>query len=195
MVGMADTREHLLDLGETAVRSRGYAGFSYADLARDAGIKKASIHHHFPAKADLALALIKRYAERLSAALAGFLDTAPSAGSALTEAIRLYRDALGEGDIMCLCAALSTDTALLDERTVAALEETNLATANWFESVFERAAKDGSIAIYDTGKATTAGEAKAVLALLQGAQLLAKSGRSIDLFDQAVAGLQSRIKD
>ena len=56
-----NTRTSLLDSAEQAVRQRGYNGFSYADLAREIGIRKASIHHHFPTKADLGLALIERY--------------------------------------------------------------------------------------------------------------------------------------
>jgi len=44
-----------------AARAHGYDGFSYADLAKDVGIRKASIHHHFPSKASLALALMERY--------------------------------------------------------------------------------------------------------------------------------------
>ncbi|KAE9771026.1 TetR family transcriptional regulator, partial [Escherichia coli] len=42
---MANTRQ-LLTTG-------GYKSFSYADLAERVGIRKASIHHHFPGKEDL----------------------------------------------------------------------------------------------------------------------------------------------
>lgn len=55
-----DTRTALLQSAERAARQRGYDGFSYADLAGDVGLRKASIHHHFPTKATLALALIER---------------------------------------------------------------------------------------------------------------------------------------
>ena len=60
----ADTKTALLDLAERAVRSRGYDGFSYADLARAQGIRKASIHYHFPTKADLSQNLMARYHTR-----------------------------------------------------------------------------------------------------------------------------------
>ena len=55
---MRDTRAALLDAAERLIRERGYAGVSYADLAGLVGVRKASIHHHFPGKADLALALL-----------------------------------------------------------------------------------------------------------------------------------------
>ena len=42
-----DTRISLLDSAERAVRQRGFDGFSYADLSKEIGIRKASIHYHF----------------------------------------------------------------------------------------------------------------------------------------------------
>ena len=58
-----DTRRELLDLAETLVRTRGYNGFSYRDLAEQIGIKTASIHYHFPTKGDLGEALIENERE------------------------------------------------------------------------------------------------------------------------------------
>src|SRR6195952_1496346 len=66
---MRDTRGDLLFEAEVLIRSRGYSGFSYADLADAVGIRKASIHHHFPTKADLAVALVAAYDERYDGAL------------------------------------------------------------------------------------------------------------------------------
>ena len=49
---------------------------SYADLAEVVGIRKASIHHHFPTKTDLAIALLRSYEERYGAALEAILPAA-----------------------------------------------------------------------------------------------------------------------
>lgn len=189
MVGMKTTRDILLDLGEQAIRTRGFAGFSYADLARDAGIRKASIHHHFPAKADLGLALVERYGVDLAGALDAIQVDAANAGEAMSGAVRLYRDALQDGTSACLCAALATDTALLDETTRQALKTTNDATRDWFESVYTLAKQDLSI----TGVSGPTSEASATLALLQGAQLLAKAATNVGAFDEATAALTKRI--
>jgi TetR/AcrR family transcriptional repressor of nem operon len=53
----------ILDVAQEAIQKRGYNAFSYADLAEAVGIRKASIHHYFPSKADLGLAVIRRYRE------------------------------------------------------------------------------------------------------------------------------------
>jgi TetR/AcrR family transcriptional regulator, transcriptional repressor for nem operon len=47
------TRTALIDLAEHSVRSQGFDRFSYADLTEAIGIRKASIHYHFPTKANL----------------------------------------------------------------------------------------------------------------------------------------------
>ncbi|WP_417778169.1 TetR/AcrR family transcriptional regulator [Stutzerimonas xanthomarina] len=63
------TRSDLLASAEILLRTRGYAAFSYADLAEEIGIKKASIHHHFPTKESLAIAIVESYLFRFKSQL------------------------------------------------------------------------------------------------------------------------------
>ena len=67
-----DTRERILDEAERLMGARGYSGFSYQDISRPLGIRNAAIHYHFPAKADLGLAVIERYRAILHTADADF---------------------------------------------------------------------------------------------------------------------------
>lgn len=50
------TQDKILALADTLIQQRGFQGFSYADLEKGIGIRKASIHHHFPSKTDLGVA-------------------------------------------------------------------------------------------------------------------------------------------
>jgi TetR/AcrR family transcriptional repressor of nem operon len=59
-----DTRQSILDAAETLILTRGYNGFSYKDIADVVGIRKASIHHHFPSKEDLGAAFVEGYFHR-----------------------------------------------------------------------------------------------------------------------------------
>ena len=43
------TAERIVHEARNLIMTRGYNGFSYADIAEAVGIRKASIHHHFPA--------------------------------------------------------------------------------------------------------------------------------------------------
>lgn len=52
------TREALLDAASVQLQSVGWTSFSFRDLAEQVGIRTASIHYHFPTKADLGVALV-----------------------------------------------------------------------------------------------------------------------------------------
>ncbi|MCH3032011.1 TetR/AcrR family transcriptional regulator, partial [Listeria monocytogenes] len=45
---ISPTAERVVDAAEGLVQQHGYNGFSYDDVAQLVGIKKPSIHHHFP---------------------------------------------------------------------------------------------------------------------------------------------------
>jgi len=59
------TYDSLLDLADTLIQENGFQGFSYADLAAGLGIRKASIHYHFPTKTELGIAYCERKENRL----------------------------------------------------------------------------------------------------------------------------------
>src|ERR1700760_3906786 len=90
------TRTRILDVAERLVQTRGFNGFSYADVANELGVTKASLHYHFPGKAELGEALIARYTDRFTTAL-GRLDADRLApGAKLTAYAALYANVLRE---------------------------------------------------------------------------------------------------
>ena len=184
-----DTRNSLLDSAERAVRQRGFDGFSYADLSKEIGIRKASIHYHFATKADLGLALIARYAERFFATLADIRSSDGSAAEQLRSYVQIYRDALAEGEQVCLCVALSAGRDSLSTEVLDQLNRFHTDSIAWLTEVFERAAQDGSV----SGCALPIEDATAALALVEGAQLLARARKDAALFDQALAALIARL--
>ena len=42
----ADTSQRILDIAERLVQTRGFNGFSYADIADALKVTKASLHYH-----------------------------------------------------------------------------------------------------------------------------------------------------
>lgn len=184
-----NTRTALLDSAERAARQRGYDGFSYADLASDIGIRKASIHHHFPKKADLALELIDRYAKRFADQLSEIAAVEPNAAAKLRAYHALYRDALGAGTQLCLCVAFSAGRDSLTEPVLDQLNTFHAESIAWLTRIFEEGAVDGSVA--NLTDATD--DARATLALMEGAQLLARAAADLSLFDQATAAFLSRL--
>lgn len=184
-----DTRAALLDSAEHASRMRGYDGFSYADLSKDVGIRKASIHHHFPTKADLADALLQRYRERFFEGLAT-IKSRHAKGSARIEAyLGAYRDALSGGKMVCLCVAFSAGRDSLSDSVLAELNRFNDLSIAWLTETFRLGRDDGSIASDEDPQS----EAAACLALVEGAQLLARAAKDVSRFDAAIATLVRRI--
>ena len=49
----SDTRETIMEAGRKTVQAHGYNGLGFRELAKEVGIKSASIHYHFPTKGDL----------------------------------------------------------------------------------------------------------------------------------------------
>lgn len=69
MKSMTSTSEKILDIAQSLIVAGGYNGFSYADIAAAIGIRKASIHHHFPTKAELVAVLVDRYRQQAETGL------------------------------------------------------------------------------------------------------------------------------
>ena len=63
-------RDDLLDAAHRMCEGAGFHGFSIRNLADEAGISSASVHHHFPTKDDLGQAMLQRERESLNKALA-----------------------------------------------------------------------------------------------------------------------------
>ena len=61
---MIDRKPLILDIASELLQTRSYTAFSYQDLSDRLGITKASVHHHFPSKQELLLAIVDRFAER-----------------------------------------------------------------------------------------------------------------------------------
>jgi TetR/AcrR family transcriptional repressor of nem operon len=164
------TRTRILDVAERLVQVRGFNGFSYADIAAELAITKASLHHHFPSKAGLGEALIVRYTERFAEALAAIDAQVPAAPAKLDAYAGLYVDVLRK-ERMCLCGMLAAEyqtlPAAVQDAVLAFLDENE----DWLERVLEQGREDGSLRF----TATTRETARSILGGLEGAMLVARS--------------------
>lgn len=105
---MSDTRTRILDLAEGLTQSKGFNGFSYLDLAAGVGIKNSSIHYHFKAKADLALALVKRHREKLAEAHAQF-DRDIATPQERLQALVTYFNGYIADERICMCGMMAAE--------------------------------------------------------------------------------------
>lgn len=108
------TASEILDIAERFVQSRGFNGFSYADVSSELGITKAALHYHFPGKAELGQSLVSRYTDRFIAALGAIDAKGMPAPDKLLAYCDLYRATL-RGQRMCLCGMLAAEYDTLGE--------------------------------------------------------------------------------
>lgn len=185
-----DTKTALLDSAERAARTRGFDGFSYADLATDVGIRKASIHHHFPTKAALSVALMDRYYNQLKAACAAIDADKNTGAERLSALIDVYREAHDEGKSLCLCVSFSTSRESLPVEVIYQISRFRTMMIDWLESAFSVGQSDSTIRdVHDPAL-----EAAAALPLLEGAQLAARAEEKPELFESAMQLLRQRLR-
>jgi len=183
-------KEDILNSAEALARRHGYDGFSYADIASDVGIRKASIHYHFASKADLGLALMQRYRGDFATNLAKTTDLLPRAANKLSAYLDIYKSALAGGEMVCLCVAFSAVRGSLSPEVLLELNGFHEDGLTWLEGVFAQARADGSI----DGAEDPISEAVATLALVEGAHLMARAAVDVARFDAAISMLRSRLE-
>ncbi len=163
------TAERILDIAERLVQQRGFNNFSYADIAGELGITKASLHYHFPGKAELGQALIDRYAERFAGALGEIDRELPGAPGKLEAYAGLYADVL-RGHRMCMCGILAAEYQTLpDQMRVSVIRffDDNHA---WLSGVLAQGQADHTLTVTGSIDET----AQSILGTLEGAMLVAR---------------------
>src|SRR5450755_86151 len=139
-----NTAQRILDAAEALVQVRGFNGFSYADVADELQITKASLHYHFRGKAELGHALITRYASRFTDALLKIDREVPAPPQMLHAYVGLYRIVL-ERNRMCLCGILAAEYQTLPEVMREAITSFFADNEIWLSDVLARGQADGSL--------------------------------------------------
>jgi TetR/AcrR family transcriptional regulator, transcriptional repressor for nem operon len=182
------TRTRILDVAELLAQTRGYNGFSYADIAGELGLTKASLHYHFPGKAELGEALIDRYASRFAIALDSLEEQQADPREALEAYIELYAAVL-RGDRMCLCGMLAAEYETLPASMQEAVIRFFDASEVWLEAVLDRGRDEGVLRFSGAARE----EARVLIGGLEGAMLVARSYGDVTRFravaDRMIAAL------
>ena len=88
-------RNRLLDVAAAAFQKQGYAGTSTQDIVREANMSPGALHHHFPTKKALALAVIaERIATELDTTWIESIRSAPDARSGILSVFHAVADTL-----------------------------------------------------------------------------------------------------
>lgn len=173
------TPDQILACARGLIVAGGYNGFSYANIAEVVGIRKASIHHHFPAKADLVRALVVQHRQNTEAGV-GKLQAAIGDPLELLRAYAKYWQSCIEDMSVpfCVCALLAGELPVLPEEVVVEVRAYFRFLSGWIAAVFEQGQQQGAISLSNAAKT----EAEAFMAMLHGAMLSARAYGSADVF-------------
>lgn len=164
------TSQRILDVAEHLAQTRGFNGFSYADIATALGVTKASLHYHFPSKAELGRRLIERYRDGFRDSLHRIDATSSSASERLEGYVAIYERVLGDGR-MCLCGMLAAEYTTLPEPMRDGIARFFEANESWVAAVLENGRAAGEFDF--EGDAREA--ANTFIGALEGIMLLART--------------------
>lgn len=182
------TSSQILDIAERLVQTRGFNGFSYADIAAEMGLTKATLHYHFRTKAELGKQLIARYNQAFRAALDAIDAEDPPAPERLRQYARLYADVL-HGGRMCLCGMLAAEYQSIP----APMQEELRAFFDFNEAWLEKVIEDGRASRTIRGGAPAADTARLLLSSLEGAMLVARPYADVARFEASAQRLVAEI--
>ena len=173
---MSDTRTRILDLAEGLTQAKGFKGFSYLDLAAEIGIKNSSIHYHFKAKADLALALVKRHREMLSEANAKFDRDMKTPQERLRAVLSHFKAYIVE-DRICMCGMMAAEFEAINPEVRRELIHYFRDFQNWLAKQFS-----------EMDHVNPPAAALQFLSALEGSLLLARLEGDASLIERALDG-------
>jgi TetR/AcrR family transcriptional regulator, transcriptional repressor for nem operon len=176
------TSTQILDVAERLAQTRGFNGFSYADIAEALGITKASLHYHFGTKEALGCALIERYSRGFAESLARIDASGVDARAKLERYVQLYADVLQE-DRICLCGMLAAEFTTLPSAMQQAIRAFFDAAEAWLAGVLD-AGRRSSHLRFEGGPTDGA---RVLTAALEGAMLLARPYADTARFASAAA--------
>jgi len=180
----ADTAERTLDVAERLVQIRGYNGFSYADIAAELDITKASLHYHYRGKAELGQALIARFSARFALALESIDRDATDARAKLDAYVNIYSAVL-RGDRMCLCGMLAAEYETLPKPMGEAVARFFQDNETWLTNVFAQGQAAGSL----SASMTPSQAAQMILSGLEGTMLIARTEGGLPRFQASARSL------
>ena len=137
--------ERLVDVAQGLIQRGGYNGFSYEDIARVVGIKKPSIHHHFPTKADLVTVVTQRYMHRFREALLRIEGQQARAPERLLAYAELFEQTYGAQRQLCLCGMLGAETDAVPAEVAQEVQQFFKTNLQWLTDVIEQGQRQNSL--------------------------------------------------
>jgi TetR/AcrR family transcriptional regulator, transcriptional repressor for nem operon len=181
---MSDMATRIREAAHDLLATYGYSGFSFADVSEIVGIRKPSIHHHYPTKVDLVVAVLRAHRSSVAHAIT---DLEQQVVDPL-QRLQLYVD-FWEGCMreqrrpICIAALLSAEAPGLPDAVKAEVKQHFDFFTRWVRNTLQEASEKGTIHLHARLKE----EAQNFVALVHGAMLSARIYASPEVFRSITA--------
>lgn len=140
-----ETVDKILNAAERLCQARGFDAVSFRDLASEVGVKSASIHYHFPTKADLARALTIRYRQQFETVRDEIDRKEPTAIGRLDRLFAVIDSLYRDQSRICLAAVLAADASAVSAEVAEQLKRFFEDNERWIAGVLKLGIAQGSI--------------------------------------------------
>lgn len=166
------TADRIIDIVKDLMMSRGFNAISYADIANIIGIRKASIHYHFPTKADLGEAVITRYTDKMATVMAP-IDTLKASDfvPAFDQFLVIFTTIASSKVKVCLGGVLGAEYETLPEGMRHQVRRFYSQCQGWLTALLEHGRKAGAFAF--AGTADDA--ARVIFSAMEGAMIIGRA--------------------
>lgn len=190
MDNLSPKADEILRSARGLIISGGYNGFSYADISAEVGIRKASIHHHFPTKADLVRTVVARYREEATTGLTAVTSAMPNPVDQLRAYTGFWESCIRDNTApFCICAMLAAELAGLPADVAVEVRGHFRDLSGWLAGVLEEGERQGKLTL----KRAPAEEAALFMATVHGAMLQARAYGDSAAFAAIIEPLFERI--
>jgi TetR/AcrR family transcriptional repressor of nem operon len=182
-----DTKQKIMSAARLTVQDRGYAGLSFRELAKEVGIKSASIHYYFPTKGELGGALAQQYTADFADYLDGLLAQSLDQDACIRKYTDVFRNTLLNENRMCLGGIMAAEHKELPDEVRAEVVKFSEMNVRWLAQVLSLG-KGAGVAAEAIQR-----RALAIFAAIEGAQLVARSRGDVSVYDGIVEAYRAGV--
>jgi len=175
-----DTKSKILDVAQDLIQRLGVNAMSYHHISEAVGIRKASIHHHFPRKEDLLVEVLKRYQAGFTKVVDQIVNSDLSPSTKLRRYMELFEATLQEGnhDKACLCGMLGAELTTIGSSSAELVKSFYKENEDKLVEILKQGVEQGAFKIPGNIKST----AKMIFSFLEGGLLIVRAQGNLKQF-------------
>jgi TetR/AcrR family transcriptional repressor of nem operon len=185
----SDRKSEIIQIAIELVMKSGFDSFSYSDLARQLDIRKASIHHHFPKKEDLGLAILDHIQEATTLHFDHISGQDIPAPRKLALAFDRGRELCESGNMICPVGSFQAEFNVIPPTMQAKLREIEDLEIEFFAELLDQGRRESDFAFQGPPR----DQAIFVVSALKGALQYART-RDKSIFAKAISQLKRSLK-